>query len=75
MKPRRRTNVQEKGEMMDEGGGGGGDVDGEKKEEEYKTRRGKQVNAGDRGRAGMVGGFPRKRGAVPRAPVTLQSGI
>lgn len=42
-------------EMMDEGGGGGGDV--EEKEEEYKTRRGKQSSAGDRGRAGMVGGL------------------
>lgn len=43
--------------MMDEGGSGGGDVDGEEKEEEYKTRRGKQPSAGDRGRAGMVGGL------------------
>lgn len=43
--------------MMDEGGGGGGDDDGEEKEEEYKTRRGKQPSAGDRGRAGMVGGL------------------
>lgn len=44
-------------EMMDEGGGGGGDVDGEEKEEEYKTRRGEQPSAGDRGRARMVGGL------------------
>lgn len=43
--------------MMDEGSGGGGDVDGKEKEEEYKTSRGKQPSAGDRGRAGMVGGL------------------
>lgn len=43
--------------MMDEGGGGGGDVDGAEKETEYKNGRGKQTSAGDRGRAGMVGGL------------------
>lgn len=57
--------------MMDEGGGGGGDVD-EEKEKEYKTRRGEQLSAGDRGRAGMVGRSA-ESGVRATCSVTLQT--